>query len=32
MAADIKKMSPTDPLMVDWQKNFDAAYEAAPER
>ncbi|MDB5266442.1 MAG: hypothetical protein JWN89_257 [Parcubacteria group bacterium] len=32
MAESIKKMSPADPLMVDWQKKFDASYEAAPEK
>lgn len=31
MAVDIKKMSPTDPLMLEWQEKFDATYDAAPE-
>lgn len=31
MAESIRKMSPTDPMMVDWQKQFEASYEAAPE-
>ncbi len=31
MAESIKKMAPTDPLMVEWQTKFDATYAAAPE-
>lgn len=31
MAESIKSMSPTDPMMIDWQKKFDVTYEAAPE-
>lgn len=32
MATTIESMSPTDPVMVDWQKKFDATYQASPEK
>ena len=31
MAADIKKMEPTDPAMASWIEKFKAEYAAAPE-
>jgi hypothetical protein len=31
MVASIEAMPKDDPLMVDWQKNFDEAWAAAPE-
>jgi len=30
MAADVKKASATDPMMVEWNKKFDADFAAAP--
>lgn len=31
MAADVKASSPTDPMMVEWNKKFKQDFEAAPE-
>jgi predicted small metal-binding protein len=31
MAADVKKASKTDPMMVEWNKKFQADFAAAPE-
>jgi len=31
MAADVKKASPTDPMMIEWNKKFKKDFEAAPE-
>jgi predicted small metal-binding protein len=31
MAEDVKKSSPTDPMMVEWNKRFKADFAAAPE-
>lgn len=31
MAESVKKASPDDPMMIEWRKNFDAAWSAAPE-
>ena len=31
MAADVKASSPTDPMMVEWNKKFQKDFAAAPE-
>jgi predicted small metal-binding protein len=31
MAEDVKKASPTDPMMVTWNEKFKKDFEAAPE-
>ena len=31
MAASVKAMPMTDPLMVEWSKKFKESYDAAPE-
>lgn len=31
MAATVKAMPTDDPMMVEWQQKFDAAWEATPE-
>jgi predicted small metal-binding protein len=31
MAEDVKKASPTDPMMVAWNKKFDEDFKTAPE-
>jgi hypothetical protein len=31
MAEDVKKASPTDPMMVEWNAKFKKDFEAAPE-
>ena len=31
MAADVKKMPDTDPMMVSWNEKFQKDFEAAPE-
>jgi len=31
MAADVKKASPTDPMMVEWNEKFNKDFDAAPE-
>jgi len=30
MAADVKKMAPTDPMMVKWQDDFNKTWAATP--